>query len=327
MFGVDSSSIQLVALSTVAIFMEGFPFLLAGAMLSALFEVFVPERVFRALSPRNPLLAVSAGLGLSFFVPCCECGIVYVARRLVGKGLSPAAAITFMVAAPVLNPVVLTSTVVAFRGDTDMALYRSAVVAAIAVVLGLACSRFSAQTLLNPVAPQAVRGCGCAGGETPEGGIASAPGDALSVAELDAHGRPRLVSRLEHACRHALADFLEMAAILALGALITSVVKTLTPASWLLVLETDLVAAVAGMMILALVLSLCSQADAFVAASFVSFPFAAQLAFLTLGPLLDLKLAAQYTSVFRPAAVRRMMLIPVAMVFVLCLLIGRMQGN
>src|SRR4029450_9446071 len=52
--------------------------------------------------------------GIAF--PICECGSVPVARRLAAKGLMPSAAVTFMLAAPVVNPVVIASTFVAYRG-------------------------------------------------------------------------------------------------------------------------------------------------------------------------------------------------------------------
>jgi uncharacterized membrane protein YraQ (UPF0718 family) len=52
------------------------------------------------------------------------------------------------------------------------------------------------------------------------------------------------------------------------------------------------------MMALAFLLSLCSESDAFVAASFVQFGVGAQLAFLVFGPMVDTKLGFLYSATF-----------------------------
>ena len=95
---------------------EALPFVLLGALVSAAIEVFVPMSTFERLArlPKPMQLPAAALGGIAF--PVCECGSVPVARRLALKGLSPAAAVTFMLAAPILNPVVLASTFVAYRG-------------------------------------------------------------------------------------------------------------------------------------------------------------------------------------------------------------------
>src|SRR5207342_3531126 len=87
-----------------------------GAAVSAAIEVFVPATAFERIGrlPRPLQLPAAAAAGVAF--PVCECGSVPVARRLASKGLSPAAAVTFMLAAPIVNPVVVASTFVAYRG-------------------------------------------------------------------------------------------------------------------------------------------------------------------------------------------------------------------
>ena len=99
-----------------SLLIEAVPFVLLGALVSAAIEVFVPARVFERLTglPRPLQLPVAGLAGLAF--PVCECGSVPVARRLAAKGLSPAAAVTFMLSAPILNPVVIVSTIVAYQG-------------------------------------------------------------------------------------------------------------------------------------------------------------------------------------------------------------------
>ncbi len=103
-----------------SLLIEAVPFVLLGALVSALIEVFVPATVFEKLTalPRPLQLPASALAGFAF--PVCECGSVPVARRLAAKGLAPSAAVTFMLAAPILNPVVIASTFVAYRGRESL---------------------------------------------------------------------------------------------------------------------------------------------------------------------------------------------------------------
>ena len=97
---------------------EGLPFVLIGSFISGGIAVFVPSRLITRLLPKNRVLAtlVNGLLGLIF--PVCECGIVPIIRRLISKGLPVSYGITFMLASPIVNPIVAFSTFVAFRGQT-----------------------------------------------------------------------------------------------------------------------------------------------------------------------------------------------------------------
>ena len=75
------------------------------------------------------------------------------------------------------------------------------------------------------------------------------------------------------------------------------------------------------MMGLAVLLCLCSEADAFVAASFSTLNPAAKLGFLVLGPMLDLKLYLMYTTMFRPRLIWTIIVCVVVQVFVYCAII------
>ena len=122
-----------------SLLVEATPFILLGAFVSAAIEVFVPTSTFAHLGrlPRPLQLPAAALAGIAF--PVCECGSVPVARRLASKGLAPSAAITFMLAAPILNPVVVASTFVAYRGRDSlwvMVLGRMALGFLVAVAVG-----------------------------------------------------------------------------------------------------------------------------------------------------------------------------------------------
>src|ERR1700737_3998959 len=103
--------------SFLALAFEGFPFVLVGSLISGAIAAFVPSRIITGVLPKNGHLATLASglLGLCF--PVCECGIVPVVRRLINKGLPVSCGVTFMLASPIVNPIVAFSTFAAFRGQ------------------------------------------------------------------------------------------------------------------------------------------------------------------------------------------------------------------
>lgn len=310
-------NVSLFAQVSVAILLEAAPFLLLGSLASGLFEVFVSRDTIERMMPKSPLAGIGAGVVLGMVVPCCECGIVPLVRRLLGKGVPPATAMTFMLAGPVINPVVVASTFVAFQGDTTVVALRCALVALVAMVVGFSLRHRRPEELLLANAKPIRSACGC--GDEPA--LFGSLSDAVGLSAVKSVG-PALASRLDHAMRHAQADFLDMFRILFLGTLIAAAFKTLAPAGLVGLMEKDLLLSVTGMMGLAVVLSLCSQADAFVAASFSGFPLAAKVAFLALGPVLDIKLVLMWRGVFRREVVNLLVVAPAVMVFAACMLMG-----
>jgi uncharacterized membrane protein YraQ (UPF0718 family) len=224
----------------------------------------------------------AAGLaGIAF--PICECGSVPVARRLMSKGLLPSAAITFMLAAPVVNPVVIASTYVAFRGRPalwTMVLGRFGLGLLVAIAVGWALGGRSREELLrsSSVEPEPMEL------ERPE---------------------PRWRSFFVHLGN----DFLFMGRFLLLGATVAALVQTFLPQSIVTRVAGVPILDAAVMMGLAFVLSLCSESDAFIAASFVQFSPSAQLAFLVFGPMVDFKLGALYAGTFRRGVLRTIVLV------------------
>ena len=253
-----------------SLLIEAVPFVLLGAVVSAGIEVFVPARYFERLTalPRPLQLPAAALTGFAF--PVCECGSVPVARRLAAKGLSPAAAVTFMLAAPILNPVVLASTFVAYRGRDllwPMVLGRAGLGLVAAVAVGWVVANKSKAELLRP-----------------------RPGD------HDHHHEEATRSGAFFA--HLSGDFLFMGRYLVLGAVVAAALQTFVPQSVIGSVAGTPVVDLLAMMALAFVLSLCSESDAFVAASFVQFGAGAQLAFLVFGPMVDTKLGFLYSATF-----------------------------
>jgi hypothetical protein len=257
-----------------SLLVEALPFIVLGAAVSALIEVFVPASLFARLArmPRG-LQQPVAGLG-GFAFPVCECGSVPVARRLVAKGMAPAAAITFMLAAPILNPVVLVATAVAYRGRDilwPMVLGRAGLGLLVAIVAGWVLGAGRGRDILRA------------------DGRPSGPHDHGDVPE----------ARWTEYFGHLASDFTMLARYLVIGAAIAGALQTFLPQQVLGSVAETPILGVAALMLLASLLSLCSESDAFVAASFVQFGMSAQLAFLVAGPMIDAKLVALYGGTFR----------------------------
>jgi hypothetical protein len=302
--------------------LEAAPFLLLGSLIGSLIEVYAPEDLFRRLLPRSRPLQVLYGMFAGLVLPTCECGVVPIARKLMLRGVPPQTAIPFMLAAPVVNPVVLASTWVAFQGEMFMLLGRVLLVLAPAAIMGWA--------LYGADSAVALRG-----GTILHGRHGHAHGHDHGPHEHDhgpacacgcAHGHGRGGSRPVAALTHTAAEFMAMLKFLVLGALVAAAFKTFTPSGVLEAFSGNLFLSVPAMMLLAVLLSVCSEADAFVAASFVSFPAAAKLSFVALGPMLDLKLVPMFLAVFHRRLAFAIMLVPAMVILVLSLALGLFTG-
>lgn len=270
----------------LGMFIEAAPFLLAGTLASGLIKVFVSREWILRLVPRNPLVAALIGSVLGLAFPVCECGVVPVTRRLFRKGLPLSASVAYLVAAPVINPIVIASTWAAY-GFGRMLLARVGFTLVIAVTIGcvFALAR-GPRRVLRPI----------------------------PAAPLDPHPSRRWFERLSQAMVVAGDEFFEMGRYLVLGSLLAAAMQTLAPQAALLGIGSSPVTSVLAMMLLAFVLSVCSTVDAFVSLTFTgTFTAGSILAFLVFGPMVDLKSLLMFLGVFQPRAVVYLVLLPLAM--------------
>jgi uncharacterized membrane protein YraQ (UPF0718 family) len=269
----------------LGIFIEAVPFLLAGSIVSGMIEMFVNREALLRFVPRRAVPAALAGSLLGFAFPVCECGVVPVTRRLYGKGLPLPVGVSFLLAAPVVNPIVFFSTFAAFGWSTIL-WGRIALSIAIPFTVGLLFMFARPEEVLLPQSQASAR---------------------AALAEY----RPGRGNRLLRALGTAGDDFLDMNRYLVIGSLLAAAMQTLVPQRMFLALGENTLTAVATLMVLAFVLSVCSTVDAFIALAFVnSFPPAAILAFLVFGPMVDIKSALMFLGVFRRRTVLYLVLLP-----------------
>jgi uncharacterized membrane protein YraQ (UPF0718 family) len=276
----------------LSILFEGAPYILVGTLLSGFIDAFLPAKLLDRLLPKNKILSTFAAGFLGLIFPVCECAVVPVVRRLVQKGLPLSCALTYLLSAPIINPIVILSTLTAFKefqnvqgigdiGDAGMTLARISLGYVVAVVVGLFLLKRKPSDVL---APSVVAG--------------------INTGENGGHEVPvRFDAKLTHAMRTAMRDFLDTAMYFAIGVMITSVFNTQVDQTRIDAVAAHEYFAIPSMMGLAFVLALCSTSDAFIAAPMAmpdsGFASAAKLAFLVFGPMLDIKLVFMYASVFR----------------------------
>jgi uncharacterized membrane protein YraQ (UPF0718 family) len=291
----------------LGIFIEAAPFLLLGTLASGLVEVFLRKEWALRLLPRNPVMGAVAGGLLGFAFPVCECGVVPLTRRLFHKGMSPSMGIAFLLASPVLNPIVIASTYAAY-GWGSMLFLRIGLSLVIAVTTGLVFAIPRQPVgLLRPMALAPISG----------GSIE------LPVLELRQPFWPRLQSALTIAAD----EFFEMGRYLIIGTALAALLQTLVPQSTLLGLGAGPVLSVLVMMLLAVLLSICSTVDAFVSLAFVgSFTSGSILSFLVFGPMVDIKSVLLYLQVFRRKTVLYMVLLPMLMTILAAVFINLNLG-
>lgn len=304
-----NQNLYIFATVVTALFLEAAPFLLLGALVSSLLEVYFPADLISKLMPKGRFSGLLFGLGAGMILPTCECGVVPIMRRLLLKGVPSHVAITYMLAAPVINPIVLVSTYVAFRGNIWMVLGRAGLVSLTAACMGLLLSGAHPSAVLKQeeanrvLSAQEHEGCDCG---------------------LDHRSKGR--SRLAGLLVHTAWEFLDMGKYLILGCFAAGLIKTFMSDTFLAVFENNLFLAVGAMMLLAIVTSVCSEADSFVAASFWSFPKAAQLSFIAIGPMVDLKLIMMYAAIFRRRSLLMLVIIPTVIIYVASVVLGTIVG-
>lgn len=322
----------------LSLLVEAMPFLLLGVLFSGLLLLFVDERKLIAILPKHPLLGALAGSAIGFLFPVCECGNIPVARRLLSQGVPASVAVSFLLAAPTINPIVIWATWTAFRDQPEIVVLRVVFSFAIAAVLGWV---FSTQTnlrsLLQPALaatlPQPALAAAPTGPNLLRSGtyLLDRPGQPIrmDVSEMQAvlaagslTSKP-LGARLRLFLDNSLQELRELGGVLVLGSLVAATVQVAVPKEVILGLGQGPVISVVTMMAVAAVVSICSTVDAFFVLSFAaSFTTGSLLAFLVFGPMIDLKSIALLMTVFRGRAVVYLLVLVTQLTFLLTLFVN-----
>ncbi|GAY76931.1 permease [Sporolactobacillus inulinus] len=297
------SFLQLNTIFT-SIIIEAVPFIIIGVFISAIIQMFVSEALLARIIPKDRFGSVVFGTCMGSLFPACECGIVPITERLVRKKVPLQAAIAFMLAGPIINPVVLFATYIAFGSSWQMVFYRAGLAFAVSIAVGLLVSYLFPEDQLRDYVDKKVSHYHHHEGNQP----------ARRITFFD---------RFKGTMDHAVDEFFSVGKYLVFGALIAAAMQTYIKQSVLLSFANTPVTAILIMMVLAFTMSLCSEADAFVASSFRSmFPPGPLTAFLVFGAMVDIKNLIMMLSTFKKKFVAALIGCIFVCVFVGALLIS-----
>lgn len=273
---LNNLSSSLLSLNTIflSILIEALPFVLIGILIAGFIQIFITEEHIQRWIPRNPLLAVVMSCLIGALFPACECGIVPIVKRLIAKGVPIHAAMGFMLTGPLINPVVILSTYMAFGNDLRIASLRMLIGFVIAIVVALLISLFfKGSQFKRSLQPYSL---------------------------TTTNQQTSFVTKLMNMFKHAIDEFFDVGKYLIIGAFLAAFVQTYVSTKALVEIGDGVSSSILVMMGLAFILSLCSEADAFIGASFSAvFSTPSILAFLIFGPMIDLKNTIMLMSVFR----------------------------
>lgn len=270
------NSVLQMSVIFLSIVIEALPFVLLGCLISGALQVFLtPERVTKIL-PKNKLASIAMGCGLGVFFPSCECGIVPIVNQFVKKDVPVYTAFAFMLTAPIVNPIVIFSTFIAFGNSAKFAILRLIGSLLVAMVVGVWLAYFSKQEILKK--------------------------KLITTSEDTHHGhhhghahntgseKRKWFHQVRHLLQHSIDEFFDTGRYLIIGGLIAAAMQTYLPTGMMLTLGSTKFLAVLVMLVLALTMSLCSEADAFIGSSLLSlFGAGPVVGFLVFGPMVDIK--------------------------------------
>jgi uncharacterized membrane protein YraQ (UPF0718 family) len=303
----------------LSIVLEAMPFVLLGTLISSIIEVFVSkEWITNKLGKGKFSYFFIAGL-MGIVFPVCECAIVPIMRRLIKKGVPKGIAITFMLAVPIVNPMVLFSTFYAFPGRVEVVVGRAVLSYIGAILIGVIMDRHTKGETILKEKKTKTNSCGC--GHTHEHTHNHDDGACGCCTPVEKN--PTAKSRILHIIDHTSHEFIDVGRFLILGAAIAAGMQTFVSRDLLTMVSDNTILSILIMMLMAFVLSLCSEADAFIASSFSnSFPTTSILAFLIFGPMIDIKNTIMLSASFKPKFVIRLISVITIVCFGLTLIVS-----
>lgn len=287
-----------IAIYFTTIMLEAIPFLLLGALISAIIEEFVSEERISKMIPKNRVLGSLVGIFLGLFIPACDCAVIPIAMRLKKKKVPTNVIVSFMLASPIISPVVLLSTFFAF-GETEKMLlfglempklfvYRTIFGILVALVVGIILDIVCKDSVLKEESVvnhehhhhhhhehEHIHTCN----HHHEGCSCSAHGKEIGP-----------IGRVKNIINIMYGDFMGIISYMAVGAILAATMQILLPISNIGGIVQNKYISTFIMMLLAFALSLCSTSDAFIARTFMnSLSKNSILAFILLGPMIDIK--------------------------------------
>lgn len=282
----------------LSIIIEALPFVLIGSIISGFIEVYItPDKVYQYL-PKNKWGRIFFGTFAGFIFPSCECGIVPIINRFLEKKVPSYTAVPFLITAPVINPIVLFATYSAFGNSIKFALLRAVGSIVVATILGIILGFFVDSNIQKENRKK---------------------GHEHHFEHLSP------VKKIFQVFIQAIDEFFDTGRYLVFGCLFASIVQVYVPTRILTSISSTPLIAILLLMLLAFLLSLCSEADAFVGSSLLSsFGTSPVIAFLIIGPILDVKNLLMMKNYFKTKFIWQFMVIVSIIILIYSWFVGVM---
>lgn len=280
----------------ISIIIEALPFVLLGTILSGIIEVFITPDIVNKFLPKNKFLRVLFGTFVGFVFPSCECGIIPIINRFLEKKVPSYTAVPFLATAPIINPIVLFATYSAFGNSIRFLILRFVGATIVAIALGVMLAFLVDDNILKE--------------------------DAKPTHFHD-YSDKKWYQKICLALAHAIDEFFDTGRYLVFGTLIASAMQIYLPTRVLTTIGHSPITAILVMMLLAFILSLCSEADAFIGASLLStFGIAPVMAFLLIGPMIDIKNLMMMVNSFKTRFIVQFISVSSLIIIIYCLFVG-----
>lgn len=317
---------QLNNFSTIflSIILEGFPFIIIGALVSSIIQVFVSEELIRKLIPRNKFLGLvcTAMMGLVF--PVCECAIIPIARRLIKKGVPLSMAVTFMLSVPIINPVVLMSTYYAFLGQPMMMFVRAGLGVVSAIIIGFLIGEL---TQGNPLKDVHNSHGGCQHEHHNHHEHSHNEDHHCSCGHHHDHSHDEKKSMIGEILAHTSEELYDIGKLFIMGAALASTMQTFIPREYITSIGNSTLSSILVMMLLAFILSICSETDAFIARTFANqFTAGSIVGFLIFGPMIDVKNTLVLAGTFKAKVAIKLLFLIFSICFIMAVLSNYIPG-
>ena len=310
---INNTSVQGFTTIFISIILEALPFIILGTFISSLIQIFISEDMIARLIPRNRLIGILCAALIGLIFPVCDCAIVPIVRRLLKKGVPLYIGITFMLAVPILNPIVLASTYYAFSNNLSMLFLRGFLGLISAMFIGNLIGIFEGKNNVlkdfdkthNHMHSHDHSDDDCSCGH--------------EHIHTHSNKKPSPFASIINVLEHTNIELHDVGRFVILGAFLSSLMQTFLPRKYILFVGQDNLYSVLVMIAFAFLLAVCSETDAFIARTFVGqFTTGSIVAFLIFGPMIDIKNTLMLMSTFKT----RFVVTLIFTIFAVCFIIG-----
>ncbi|ADK16815.1 MULTISPECIES: permease [Clostridium] len=298
---IDTNTLNNFCTVFISMILEGLPFIIIGSLISSFIQIFISEETVLKIIPKNKIIGLFCAASIGLVFPVCDCAIIPVTRRLIKKGVPTGIAITFMLSVPIINPIVLFSTYYAFTGKLYILISRFIFGFISAILIGYFIDLMHPGNVLRYDIQVNKCICNCNGHHS--------------------HSHNNTIHKLHFFCDiiyHTSSETYNTGKLFIIGALISAFVQTYIPKKYILSIGQGKMYSILIMLVLAYILCICSQTDAFIARTFLGqFTVGSVVGFLIFGPMLDIKNTLMLMGTFNKKFVIKLVFLIVSICFIM----------